>query len=249
MKKKNYPDKKKYKSYSGVKPTENVNRIKILMHACKLFAQNGFHGTAMRDITRVCNVTQPTVYYYFENKAQLYLESVRLIHATVYVVMRKFIVREHGLLIELLSYIYILEEYRKVSSAAISILSKVMLHSTNPVLNGENFENKLYVLPRMTFSRYKDEADWEVRCNLFAAFMHSYFMNESSFKVVSFDEEHTVEIVKFLVSGNEKKREELYELARPLLPEVKASIQNNIKRDFELRMQMLKYFGIEQILD
>ncbi|KAA9151167.1 TetR/AcrR family transcriptional regulator [Amycolatopsis acidicola] len=40
----------------------------ILTHALNAFYEQGFHGTAVRDIARRVGVTVPALYYYYENK-------------------------------------------------------------------------------------------------------------------------------------------------------------------------------------
>ena len=54
----------------------NEMRQKIICEAVKLFSDRGYHGTSMRDIMKAVGCTQPTMYYYFENKQALYREAV-----------------------------------------------------------------------------------------------------------------------------------------------------------------------------
>jgi Transcriptional regulator len=54
----------------------NEVQQKIIHEAVKLFSSNGYHGTSMRDIMKAAGCTQPTMYYYFENKQALFKESV-----------------------------------------------------------------------------------------------------------------------------------------------------------------------------
>ena len=49
---------------------------KIIHEAVKLFNNNGYHGTSMRDIMQSSGCKQPTLYYYFQNKRALFKESV-----------------------------------------------------------------------------------------------------------------------------------------------------------------------------
>lgn len=49
---------------------------KIIHEAVRLFSIKGYHGTSMRDIMKAVGCTQPTMYYYFENKQALFKESV-----------------------------------------------------------------------------------------------------------------------------------------------------------------------------
>jgi AcrR family transcriptional regulator len=43
----------------------------ILIHAAQIFAEQGFAGTSMRDISRVTGVSLSGLYYYFESKQKL----------------------------------------------------------------------------------------------------------------------------------------------------------------------------------
>lgn len=43
----------------------------ILIHAAQIFAEEGFEGTSMRDISRVTGVSLSGLYYYFESKQKL----------------------------------------------------------------------------------------------------------------------------------------------------------------------------------
>jgi AcrR family transcriptional regulator len=54
----------------------NEVQQKIIHEAVKLFSSKGYHGTSMRDIMKAAGCTQPTLYYYFDNKQVLFKESV-----------------------------------------------------------------------------------------------------------------------------------------------------------------------------
>ena len=47
-------------------------RRRLLQAGLKLFANRGYAGTAVQDITEEAKVTKPTLYYYFENKEGLF---------------------------------------------------------------------------------------------------------------------------------------------------------------------------------
>ena len=53
------------------KPTSDP-RQRLLDAGLKLFANRGYAGTAVQDITEEAKVTKPTLYYYFENKEGLF---------------------------------------------------------------------------------------------------------------------------------------------------------------------------------
>ena len=50
-------------------------RTMILENAVKVFSQEGFEGTDVEEIARLSNVGKGTVYRYFGNKEQLFIES------------------------------------------------------------------------------------------------------------------------------------------------------------------------------
>jgi AcrR family transcriptional regulator len=54
----------------------NEVQEKIIHEAVKLFSSKGYHGTSMRDIMKAVGCSQPTMYYYFDNKRALFRESV-----------------------------------------------------------------------------------------------------------------------------------------------------------------------------
>lgn len=47
-------------------------RQRILAAALKRFARKGYAGTSVRDIVAAAHISQPVLYYYFSNKADLY---------------------------------------------------------------------------------------------------------------------------------------------------------------------------------
>lgn len=49
-----------------------VSRDKILMVATRMFAENGFSGTSIRDIAHDCDLTLPSIYHFFGDKESLY---------------------------------------------------------------------------------------------------------------------------------------------------------------------------------
>ena len=50
----------------------NPNAEKILHTAWQLFQQKGFRGVSMDELCQHCGITKPTLYYYFDNKEDLF---------------------------------------------------------------------------------------------------------------------------------------------------------------------------------
>ncbi|MCP4714042.1 MAG: TetR/AcrR family transcriptional regulator [Deltaproteobacteria bacterium] len=52
----------------------NTKDTKKILIACatRVFFENGFENASMRQIVEMAEVTKPTLYYYFKNKAELY---------------------------------------------------------------------------------------------------------------------------------------------------------------------------------
>lgn len=55
---------------------EHATKTKIFSEAARLFAEKGYHGVSMREISERSGVTKPTIYYYFRNKAGIYEELI-----------------------------------------------------------------------------------------------------------------------------------------------------------------------------
>lgn len=63
---------------------------RLLRSALKLFAEKGYEGTSIREIIEDAGVTRPVLYYYFQNKEDLFrklVESIvqRLIDKMIYI--------------------------------------------------------------------------------------------------------------------------------------------------------------------
>lgn len=56
--------------YSG------ATKQKIFLTAAQLFAEKGFKGVSMREISEKSDVTKPTIYYYFGSKEGIYRDLV-----------------------------------------------------------------------------------------------------------------------------------------------------------------------------
>ncbi len=54
----------------------NANAGKILDQAWTLFQSKGYRGVSMDEVCRRCQITKPTLYYYFQDKETLFLQTV-----------------------------------------------------------------------------------------------------------------------------------------------------------------------------
>ena len=56
----------------------SVKKEMILHVAGKLFARQGYHGTATREIARLANISENTLFRHFDNKEEIFWSSLRL---------------------------------------------------------------------------------------------------------------------------------------------------------------------------
>jgi len=54
-----------------------VTSEKIAQAAAKLFANQGYHGTSTREIARLSEVSENTLFRHFENKEELFWSALR----------------------------------------------------------------------------------------------------------------------------------------------------------------------------
>jgi AcrR family transcriptional regulator len=58
-------------------PKTSVRKDKILQAAGKLFARQGYHATSTREIARLADVSENTLFRHFENKEEVFWSSLR----------------------------------------------------------------------------------------------------------------------------------------------------------------------------
>lgn len=81
------------------RPRKSTNELatkdKILYLATELFIEKGYSLVSMDDIAKHCNVTRATVYYYYNNKNELFTEAmIRLMVRIKQQIMRKLSTEE-----------------------------------------------------------------------------------------------------------------------------------------------------------
>src|ERR1039457_4107086 len=60
-----------------VTPKSSVRTDKILQAAGKLFARQGYYGTSTREIARLADVSENTIFRHFDNKDDLFWSALR----------------------------------------------------------------------------------------------------------------------------------------------------------------------------
>jgi AcrR family transcriptional regulator len=60
----------------GAKQTPNEAELRLLDSALHLFSEKGYEGTSIREIIEGAGVTRPVLYYYFQNKEDLFKRLV-----------------------------------------------------------------------------------------------------------------------------------------------------------------------------
>lgn len=56
---------------------ETTTKATIFRAAARLFAEKGYNGVSMREISELSRVTKPTIYYYFGNKEGIYKALIK----------------------------------------------------------------------------------------------------------------------------------------------------------------------------
>lgn len=55
---------------------KRLSKEDIMHRVAPLFANSGYSGVSMRDLARICEITPAALYHHFDDKEQLYLETV-----------------------------------------------------------------------------------------------------------------------------------------------------------------------------
>lgn len=78
-----------------LQPDES-SRTRVAESALKLFAAKGYAETSVREIIEAAGVTRPVLYYYFENKAELFCYLVETEFTLLYQGMDEIVARHSG---------------------------------------------------------------------------------------------------------------------------------------------------------
>lgn len=67
------------KSNNQIERSPQETKQLVIQVAQKLFMTHGYRSVSTRQIAEVCGVTQPALYYHFQNKKMIYIDVVRSI--------------------------------------------------------------------------------------------------------------------------------------------------------------------------
>ncbi|TGK32716.1 TetR/AcrR family transcriptional regulator [Leptospira gomenensis] len=79
------------------------SRERILEGAAIAFSRKGFHGTSLREISKECGLEQPSIYHHFQSKENLFRKALVATHLLILNEIRRRIVRDQGLNVEVVS--------------------------------------------------------------------------------------------------------------------------------------------------
>ncbi|PJZ56860.1 TetR/AcrR family transcriptional regulator [Leptospira barantonii] len=79
------------------------SRERILEGAAIAFSRKGFHGTSLREISKECGLEQPSIYHHFHSKENLFRKALIATHLLILNEIRRRVVRDQGLHIEVIS--------------------------------------------------------------------------------------------------------------------------------------------------
>lgn len=75
---------------------DDSTRTRVADSALKLFAAKGYAETSVREIIETAGVTRPVLYYYFQNKAELFCYLIETEFALLYEGMDAIVARHSG---------------------------------------------------------------------------------------------------------------------------------------------------------
>jgi TetR/AcrR family acrAB operon transcriptional repressor len=107
--------------------------IKIIVVATELFAQNGYHGTAISDISDATGLTKGALYYHFKDKEQILIRVAESIAA----VWRKYLLNAASDQVDIIGYIdFVFKQFLlMVRENQVSVLA---LHNLNLEIGESN---------------------------------------------------------------------------------------------------------------
>ncbi|EMJ91317.1 transcriptional regulator, TetR family [Leptospira alstonii serovar Pingchang str. 80-412] len=89
------------------------SRERILEGAAIAFSRRGFHGTSLREISKECGLEQPSIYHHFHSKENLFRKALIATHLLILNEIRRKVVRDQGLHVEVISIFKAVAEIAK----------------------------------------------------------------------------------------------------------------------------------------
>ncbi|MCT4593008.1 MAG: TetR/AcrR family transcriptional regulator [Anaeromicrobium sp.] len=102
----------------------NLKKEAIINSAIELFSKDGFHNTKVVDISNHAKVGKGTIYEYFKNKEELYMESIKYVFELYETHLKEAIDEEKSPLEKLKKYLYISDELTKKYGSIVFALMK-----------------------------------------------------------------------------------------------------------------------------
>ncbi|EKR62073.1 transcriptional regulator, TetR family [Leptospira weilii str. 2006001853] len=90
------------------------SRERILEGAAIAFSRSGFHGTSLREISKECGLEQPSIYHHFHSKENLFRKTLIATHLLVLNEIRRRVIRDQGLYVEVVSIFKAVAETAKI---------------------------------------------------------------------------------------------------------------------------------------
>ncbi|EMN12951.1 transcriptional regulator, TetR family [Leptospira borgpetersenii str. Brem 307] len=90
------------------------SRERILEGAAIAFSRSGFHGTSLREISKECGLEQPSIYHHFHSKENLFRKTLIATHLLVLNEIRRRVIRDQGLHVEVVSIFKAVAETAKI---------------------------------------------------------------------------------------------------------------------------------------
>ena len=143
-------------------------RMRILEAALSAFAEQGYDGTRVRDISERCGTRPPTIYHFFESKENLFRVTLRSTRLEIMRRLRRTIDRSGSLRDELLSAFQAIHSYHARDPAPIRFIFRLVYSA--PVELQERFEiqhaGDFRGLVQGAFRRHGPVADAELKSQI-----------------------------------------------------------------------------------
>ena len=100
-------------------------RADILREATKLFAQQGYNATSVRQVCEACSCTKPALYYYFDSKDELYREAITVQMDALSKMIASFVSQPGPIRPRLHDALVVFVDYAQHSPQAMRLLQRV----------------------------------------------------------------------------------------------------------------------------